>query len=160
MHRISFSVNTPAVLLAMCVSIVGAGSVVRDHDIEVEDYFSIGVVGGNAVSPDGGYVACTELRWNPPDEKRNLDLWVVHTQTRQVCRLTFDKASDGSPAWSPDGRYIHFSSNRELAGEENPPYDGARQVWRISPEGAGLLGVTRVDDGINQFELSKDGSFL
>ncbi|MCH9002635.1 MAG: S9 family peptidase [Planctomycetes bacterium] len=160
MHRISFSVLTLAVLSGMCIGAAGAGDVVRDHDIEAEDYFSIGVIMGNAVSPDGGYVAYTERRWNPPDEKRNLDLWVVNTQTRQVRRLTFDKASDGSPEWSPDGRYIYFSSNRELAGEESPPYDGSKQVWRISSEGEGLLAVTRVDDGINQFELSNDGRFL
>ena len=116
MHRISFSVITPAVLLAMFVSTAGAGDAVRDHDIEAEDYFSIGVITGNAVSPDGGYVAYTELRWNPPDEKRNLDLWVVNTQTRQVRRLTFDKASDGFIRET----IRHGRSNTRMRGFQGP----------------------------------------
>jgi len=139
---------------------IGVARAERTHDIEAEDYFSIGVVGSATVSPNGHYVAYTELRWNPPDEKRNLDLWVVEVKTRQVRRLTFDKATDSSPMWSPDGRYLYFTSNRELAGEESPPLDGSKQVWRITPEGDGLLAVTRIKDGIQAYELSRDGRTL
>lgn len=132
----------------------------RDHQIVAEDYFSIAVIGGCALSPDGSQVAYTESRWDPPAEKRNTDLWVVDSKSRDVRRLTFDSASDGSPKWDPQGRYIYFTSNRKRAGEDKPPYDGKKQVWRIAPDASGLMAVTRVEDGVGLFDLARDGRTL
>ncbi|MGD2109945.1 MAG: S9 family peptidase [Phycisphaerae bacterium] len=137
-------------------SVVG-GEPVRDHDIVSEDYFTIRVVTGLAASPDGKHIAYTEMRWDPPEERRNTDLWVVETKRGSVSRLTFERAGDTSPQWSPDSRYIYFASGRERAGEEGPPYDGKRQVWRIGPEGGEPMAITRVKNGVGQFRLSKDG---
>ena len=136
------------------------GEPVRDHDIVAEDYFAIGVITSCAVSPDGRYIAYTEMRWEPPAEKRNTDLWVVETGTKAVRRLTFDPAGDGSPKWSPDSRTIYFTSGRKRAGEEKAPYNGKKQVWRISVDGGEPMAVTRVEDGVVLYDLSKDGNTL
>ncbi len=145
---------------AFCVAAASADQPVRDHDIVPEDYFTIGVITGCALSPDGRHIAYTESRWEPPAEKRNTDLWVLDTRAKAVRRLTFDRAGDGSPQWDADAQYIYFTSNRKRAGEEDPPYDGKRQVWRISPGGGEPKAVTRVKDGIRAFELSRDGRAL
>ena len=144
----------------VCVSAAFGEPPVRDHDITPDDYFTIGVVTSCAVSQDGRFVAYTETRWEPSAEKRNADLWVVETAPRTVRRLTFDRAGDSSPKWGPDSRYIYFTSKRKRAGEEHPPYDGKKQVWRVSREGGEPMAVTRVEDGIGLFDLSKDGQTL
>jgi dipeptidyl aminopeptidase/acylaminoacyl peptidase len=143
--------------LAGVTSAAQASDPVRDHLITPDDYFTIGVVIDCVMSPDGGHVAYTELRWQPPDEKRNLDLWVVERTTAQTTRLTFDKATDSNPKWSPDGKWIYFTSGRKRAGEESPPYDGKTQVWRVSVDGGTLFPVTRVADGVGSYDLSSDG---
>lgn len=132
----------------------------REHDIEAEDYFSIGVITGCVTSPTGGAIAYTEVRWEPPVEKRNTDLWVVDSDSRHVTRLTFDRAADGSPQWSHDGRFLYFGSSRKRSGESDPPYNGKRQVWRVSASGAEVTAVTRLKDGIGRFELSADSRTL
>ncbi len=137
-----------------------ADSPVRDHDIEPEDYFTIGVVSSVAVSPDGKTVAFTETRWEPPEDRRNTDLWVVDTATKQPNRLTFDKANEGSIQWSPDGKFIYYKAGHKRAGEEKPPLDGKGQVWRISPTGGEPTAVTRVKDGVGQYQLSSSGKSL
>ncbi len=132
----------------------------RDHDIVAEDYFSIGAVTGCAMSPTGRYVAYTETRWDPPADKRNSDIWVVTTDTHETTRLTFDAAGDGSVQWSPDDQWIYFASARTRAGEDKPPHNGKKQVWRIKPDGADLQAVTRIDDGIGAYQLASDAHSL
>ena len=147
--------------LAAWLSMIGtvaAGEPARTHDIEAEDYFTIAGIYGCATSPDGEYVAYYEARWEPPAEKRNIDLWVVDTRSKRIRRLTFDRAADASPQWSPDGKYIYFTSARKRGGEEDPPYSGKKQVWRISPRGGEPQAVTRVKEGIGTYQLAHDGA--
>jgi dipeptidyl aminopeptidase/acylaminoacyl peptidase len=160
--RLSARVSTVSCLLFLITATTAALAQERTHDIDVEDYFSLGVISEVAVSPTGQIAAYSELRWNPPEEKRNTDLWLTPTQggVGEVRRLTFDPASDHAPAWSPDGRHLYFLSNRKRAGEEKPPHDGSTQVWRIAIDGGEPRPVTRVKDGVGAFELSTDGKTL
>lgn len=73
-------------------------------------------------SPAGHHIAAG--RWETGGE---YDVVVVDTLGDIVVRLTRDRAVAGAPAWSPDGRYIVFASDRtgitnlyaaDLVGEE------------------------------------------
>ncbi|MCP4590622.1 MAG: S9 family peptidase [bacterium] len=153
--------GTPAAITAIVFMMAGLcaadGHPVRSHDITSEDYFTIGVVADCVVSPDGKYVAYTESRWEPPNERRNLDLWVVEVKKQTVRRLTFDDAADRGPKWAPDNTWIYFTSSRKRPGADQPPYDGEKQVWRVRVDGGEPFPVTRVDDGIDGYDLSTDG---
>lgn len=151
----------------LCLVLVGGAAPTRgdaasgDHAITIEDYFTLGVINDVAMSPDGKQAAYTEVRWEPPAEKRNTDLWVVEYKTHRVRRLTFDSAADLSPQWSPDGKWVYFLSARNTSGEKEPPHDGKRQVWRVGADGgSGPMAVTRVAGGVQQFDLGRDGSKL
>jgi len=51
------------------------------------------------------------------------DIYVLDLQTRQTLNLTNDLFSDLEPAWSPDGRFIVFHSDRGsniLLGQAHP----------------------------------------
>ena len=70
--------------------------------------FSLGGVGFD-VSPDGKEVCYVSN--HDPDEARstNKDLWIVPMNGTQAVDITADnKAYDGDPAYSPDGRYIAY----------------------------------------------------
>ncbi len=144
---------TPAAVLAQS----DPASPRRTHTIVAEDYFSLDVIGDCRFSPDGSMIAYTAARWDKDLDRRNTDLWVAAVASKEVRRLTFDPVGDGSPQWSPDGRWIYFSSGRKQAGEDKPLYDGKTQVWRIRPDGSDLMAVTRVSGGIGAFQLSADG---
>ena len=58
------------------------------------------------LSPDGKRLALTVLR------DGNFDIWVHDLERGVPTRLTFDDASDSEQVWSPDGRYLAFSSGR------------------------------------------------
>ena len=142
------------------VTILGAADQpVRDHDITVEDYFTIANILEVSVSPDGRTVAYIENRWEPPAPRRNADLWTVDMASRAIQRLTFDEASESSPAWSPDGRWIYYLAGYYPRRRRHAAALGRQstQVWRIAAGGGEPQAVTRVDDGVDQFELSQDG---
>jgi dipeptidyl aminopeptidase/acylaminoacyl peptidase len=151
-----------AVLLAFFVPLPSAraGSPQRQHDITVDDYFTQADLFQAVIAPDGKHVAYTEGRWQQSTDDRKTDLWVVECQTARVRRLTFDRANDRAPAWTPDGQTAYFLGNRKREGEKQPPYNGKTQVWRVPAAGGEPLAVTRAEDGVGLFELARDGRAL
>jgi WD40 repeat protein len=59
------------------------------------------------VSPDGTKVALSVER------DGNRDIWIWDLIRENLSRLTFDEAVDRTPMWTPDGKRIVFSSNRD-----------------------------------------------
>jgi len=70
------------------------------------------------LSPDGDRVV-VGIR------KGKSDLWMLDLTRGTLTRLTFD-GDNFAPIWSPDGRWITFSSNRE----------GPSNVWRVAADGS------------------------
>jgi dipeptidyl aminopeptidase/acylaminoacyl peptidase len=152
----------PSFRLALLFTILFAANLpaaVRDHDIALDDYFTQAYITSAVISPDGKWVAYTEMRWEPPAEKRNTELWIVSTATGETRRLTFDPGADTGPQWATDGKSIFFSASRG-DDKQDPPYNQTTQVWRISIDGGEPQAVTRLKDGIDAFMVSKDGKGL
>ena len=63
------------------------------------------------VSPDGTKAAVV-LRVDLRVQSPNTDIWIVDLIKGATTRLTFDPAIDTQPAWSPDGKWIAWQSNR------------------------------------------------
>ena len=132
----------------------------RTHDITIDDYFTLGYIESCAIAPDGSRVAYVEKRWEPPNEKRNSDIWVVTASDKWRRRITFDACDDRSPQWSADGTQLFFLSSPKGAGETKPPEDGSTQVWRWRVNADAALPVTRIPGGVEAFQLGDDGRTL
>lgn len=80
-------------------------------------------------SPDGSKIAFVsgEPQWVKPGQpgEAAADLWVVGANGRGLKRLTRNAVKDATPAWSPDGKWIAFTSNR----------NGHNEVWIIAAKG-------------------------
>jgi Tol biopolymer transport system component len=61
-----------------------------------------------ALSPDG-----TRLAYGFGDKSGSQDIWVRDLKRDVASRLTFNPRNDIWPVWSPDGRRIAFSTDRE-----------------------------------------------
>lgn len=76
------------------------------------------------VSPDGEWIICVGSSLTP-DNVLNTDIFAIKTDGSHLTQLTYHPGNDISPAWSPDGNYIYFISQRGSA-------DGAYNVWRMN----------------------------
>ena len=104
-----------------------------------------GINGAPSFSPDGRKLVVTlgGIDGNP-------DIHVLDITSRKTTRLTTHRAIDTEGTWSPDGRYIYFTSDRS----------GGPQVYRISANGGTPERVTFEGSYNARPRLSPDGKRL
>ena len=104
-----------------------------------------GINGAPAFSPDGRKLVLTL-----GGVDGNLDIHVLDLSTKETRRLTTHRAIDTEGSWSPDGRYIYFTSDRS----------GGPQIYRVPAAGGSPERVT-FEGGYNaRPRLSPDGERL
>jgi TolB protein len=104
-----------------------------------------GINGAPAFSPDGRQLVVTL-----GGVDGNLDIYTLDINSRVSKRLTTNRSIDTEGSWSPDGRYIYFTSDRS----------GGPQVYRVSSSGGTPERVT-FDGSYNaRPRLSPDGKKL
>ena len=55
--------------------------------------------------------------WGIDSTTHQRDIWTVSTRGGKPIRVTNDAATEVSPSWSPNGRYLYFSSDRSGPAE-------------------------------------------
>jgi dipeptidyl aminopeptidase/acylaminoacyl peptidase len=121
------------------------------------------VVGGGAdfdVSPDGRELVFTSNRDPQPATSTNSDLWVVPIDgppealaaPRNITAA--NRAFDGSPRYSPDGRTIGYAMQRVLG------YESDRIVLALHDRAAGTSRVVTetLDAWVRLFRFAPDGA--
>jgi dipeptidyl aminopeptidase/acylaminoacyl peptidase len=89
-----------------------------DYDAPV---FSLGGQDDYAFSPDGKEICYTSNHDKNPAASTNNDLWIVPVTGGPAKNITADNpASDSSPLYSPDGRYIAYRA------QQRPGYESDR----------------------------------
>jgi len=106
------------------------------------------------LSPDGRHVVYELSRTNWEDNAFERDLWIVDTATGDAHQLTASKKSSSSAAWSPDGRWIAFLSDRPAQISGSPA--DKTQLYLMSAEGGESRQLTKIEKGVNRFEWSQD----
>jgi TolB protein len=77
----------------------------------------------------------------------NLDVYTIDVTTRQKVRLTTHRAIDTEGSWSPDGRFVYFTSDRA----------GGPQIYRVPATGGDAERITFEGSYNARPRLSSDG---
>jgi len=134
-------------LLAFLLPMAAVGAVPQGSEPAVDQLLALKRVGSPAMSPDGRRVAYTVREADWEENAYETQIWLVDTQTAAARQLTRGEKSSSAPAWSPDGRWLAFVSER----------DGRRQLYRIDPTGGEAEPLTTGEEGVEAFAWSPDG---
>jgi Tol biopolymer transport system component len=74
-----------------------------------------------AWSPNGRYIAYWGMSIGANDPRRWRDIWIIPAAGGTPIVITHDAPVDWNPVWSPDGRWLYFSSDR----------GGSMNLWRV-----------------------------
>ena len=104
-----------------------------------------GINGAPAFSPDGRKLVLTLGGIDG-----NLDIHILDIATKKTKRLTTHRAIDTEGSWSPDGRFIYFTSDRS----------GGPQIYRVAVDGGTPQRITFEGSYNARPRLSPDGTRL
>ncbi len=116
----------------------------------IDDVIALQRVSGTpAISRDGRRVAFAVRETNWADNAYETEIWIADAGNAGSARqLTNAAKSSSLPAWSPDGTWLAFISDRSEK----------RQLYRLSIEGGEAEALTSGDEDVTGFAWSPDGA--
>ena len=128
------------------------------------------------LSPDGTEIAFTANRTEPPYRKLDFDVFLMPSSGGEARSITTDNpAFDGSPRYSPDGRYLVYGRERrpEIAPDFRrmarydretgkikglaEKWDGQPDAWTFTPDGKTVLFHASDSGKVNIYSVPVKG---
>jgi dipeptidyl aminopeptidase/acylaminoacyl peptidase len=135
----------------------------QQRSITVEDLYKLRPASQPRISPDGKQIAFVVTSIDERKYEYRTSIWVVPTDGGEARQFTSGTANASSPAWSPDGRWLAFVSEREgettqAAGEKDAKKlgKGKPQIWLIPTGGGEAHQLTHMQHGASNPVWSPD----
>jgi dipeptidyl aminopeptidase/acylaminoacyl peptidase len=110
------------------------------------------------MSPDGKRVVYELQKTNWEDNAFERNLWIADALSGESHALTSAKKSSTNAAWSPDGKWIAFLSDRPAQIKDSP--EGKKQLYVISADGGEAQQLAKTETEVNALEWAPDSRRL
>ncbi len=118
-----------------------------------EMQLKVKAVGSPRVSPDAARVVFTvsDAMMTADKSEYVTQIWMASADGKQNDQMTFGEKSSTNPKWSPDGKWIAFTSTRK---------DNKSNLYVLRAGGGEAEALTDLKGGISDFEWSPDGGMI
>jgi dipeptidyl aminopeptidase/acylaminoacyl peptidase len=140
------------VLLLAVTNFVAAQQPAK-RPLKLDDLARVREVRDPQVSPDGQWVAYVVSTIDVKEDKSAAHIWMVSFDGKSDRQITWSQDSENSPRWSPDGKYLAFTSSR-------PGKTKGNQVWLLDRSGGEAMQLTELKGRLQGYEWSPDSKRL
>ncbi|HMA37354.1 MAG TPA: S9 family peptidase [Chloroflexia bacterium] len=119
--------------------------------VEAADILKIRFLSEPALSPDGRQVVFVVAHAHEDSNEYRAHLWIAAADgTGKARQFTHGNKRDGHPVWSPDGRWIAFTTSRS----------GHKEIWLIPADGGEARRLTYTVHGAGNPSWAPDSRAL
>ena len=145
------------VTLTFAMAVVG-GAVAQGKAPTIDQSLEMWTVGSPKISPDGRRVVYERTKTDWEANEFATGLWIADVATGESHRLTVEPKSSHDAAWSPDGKWIAFLSDRVAPVAGSPT--GKEQVYVMPVDGGEAQQLTKMEKGVSHFEWAPDSQHI
>ena len=141
-------------LVAVVASVGIATAQTAKRPISLDDLGKLKEVRDPQCAPDGKSVAFVVSQIDVKEDKAgNGHIWMVGIDGQNERQITSSTDSESSPRFSPDGKYLSFTSSRPGKAKGN-------QVWLLDRSGGEAFQLTELKGRLQGYEWSPDSKRL
>src|SRR5581483_10563889 len=116
----------------------------------IDDLYRIKSISDIHISPDGKHVVYALTVSDLPRAERKTHIWMMDIDGQNNRQMTLGDKSEGSPLFSPDGKWISFIASR----------DGDVNLYLLPTTGGEAKKLTSISTGVSDPLWSPDGKWI
>jgi dipeptidyl aminopeptidase/acylaminoacyl peptidase len=129
----------------------GVSAAQTRHVPSIDELLAVKTLGGAQLSPDGRFVAYTVNEADVENDAFVTQVWIAPVDGAAPYQLTRGAKSVAAPRWSPDSRWLAFTS---------PRINDRSQIFAIRPDGGEAIQLTAAESAVSDFAWSPDGTTI